>query len=285
MMTRSSTQVSFGIALLASLLSLAAVDRAFGEDSIDLHELNQLQVSGSDSFAPFPMADAEADNSMFTECSLSDDVAQRRFYISGILGASWMRLASGGVNTAEGSFANTGTDNEPLFTAGGALGVSFARSNGALRWEVEGRGRNNFSGTTGGFQPPSPTFAYGIQVTDNWLLTTNLWRDFWLTDRMGVYGGGGIGGGGYQLAVNDGVVDGAGSVTSLAWQAGGGVIYQVSQRVTLDLGYRYFGLGTGNTQLNTLAGGTPAGSYSSSLSANELLFSIRVYEPFAMLRR
>lgn len=115
---------------------------------------------------------------------------------------------------------------------------------------------------------------------------TNLWRDYSLTKRLGVYGGGGIGGGGYRLAVTDplAIVAGSSVASEFAWQAGGGVTCRFGPRVTLDLGYRFFEIGTASTPL-LLGDGSPAGTYTSAFSASELLLSVRIYEPFRQLRR
>jgi len=67
------------------------------------------------------------------------DLPKRRFYITGIIGASSGTLQSGGINT-EGGFENTGRVRDRLLAAGGAIGEAFERSNGLLRLEIEGRG-------------------------------------------------------------------------------------------------------------------------------------------------
>ena len=90
-------------------------------------------------------------------CGVVDaDRPSRRFYITGIIGASFGTLQSGGVNT-EGDFFNTGRATDSLLTAGGAVGMAFDRTDGLLRLEVEGRGRDALQGQTNSFQPPTPT--------------------------------------------------------------------------------------------------------------------------------
>ena len=55
----------------------------------------------------------------------------------------------------------------------------------------------------------------------------NAWRDLEVTDRVALYLGGGIGGGGYTVAFNGGFpalgvgLSGSTAVTGFAWQAGG----------------------------------------------------------------
>jgi len=116
---------------------------------------------------------------------------------------------------------------------------------------------------------------------------TNFWRDYFFTDRFGVYGGGGFGVGGYQYSMqgSDGQIPLSGSsvVNTFAWQVGTGVTYQLSDRITFDTGYRFFAMTPGATPLAVTDGGRveqPVGSYTSAFSASELLVSIRIYEPF-----
>jgi opacity protein-like surface antigen len=211
---------------------------------------------------------------------LGDDRPARRFYITGIIGASFGTLQSGGVNT-EGNFPNTGRASDSLLTAGGALGTAFDRSNGLLRLEVEGRGRDALSGRTNSFEPPTPSFFYSVRASDGWSVMANAWRDWSLTERLGFYGGGGIGAGGYRLNVNDSVVSGYGHVGGFAWQAGTGTTFQITDRTTIDLGYRFFDTVSDGLPLSVSGfGGRPAGSYLSNFYASELLLSVRIYEPF-----
>lgn len=213
-------------------------------------------------------------------CGLGADRPSRRFYITGIIGASFGTLQSGGINT-EGNFPNTGRASDSLLTAGGALGTAFDRANGLLRLEVEGRGRDALQGSTNSFEPPTPTYFYSVRASDGWSVMANAWRDWYLTQRLGFYGGGGIGAGGYRLTVNDSVVSGYGHVGGFAWQAGTGTTYRITDRTTVDLGYRFFDTVSDSLPLTTIgAGGLPAGSYLSNFYASELLLSVRIYEPF-----
>ena len=203
---------------------------------------------------------------------------QDRFYLAPIVGASWAQVL-------DSDFQPVVASN--LFTAGGAGGMAFARDNGQLRLEFEGRYRDSFD--VRAVQGP---LTLDLGIVDNWSTMVNAWRDFSITDRLGVYGGGGIGAGGYgfnySLTVptpNDGIF-GANRVTEFAWQVGGGVVYALHERITLDLGYRFYSVGLGSTTLNVVSGGTVIGTdlAQSSFAANELLFSLRIYEPFRRWR-
>ncbi len=127
-----------------------------------------------------------------------------RPYVTGIAGASFGTLNTGG----GGGFGGTplgfaGSVNEAMFTGGGAIGVAFDQPSGLLRMEVEGRARGPMQGKTQFFVGeetnvlPIDTVASG-----GWSAMTNFWRDWFLSDRFGVYGGGGFGVGGYQYSTS-----------------------------------------------------------------------------------
>lgn len=209
------------------------------------------------------------------------DLESRRWYVSGIVGGSFMSLSSGGENTIAPA-ANTGTATGGAFTGGGALGLAIPAGSGQWRTEIEGRQRARLAGQTEFVGDP---FLYDVQAADGWSVTANLWRDIALTERTDLYVGGGIGGGGYRLSVDDQIyASGYDRIAEFAWQAGGGVVWIVSERIAIDLGYRFFALDTGSTPLvDSLLGG-PAGAYTSSLSASEVLLTFRLYEPLAVFR-
>lgn len=260
---------------IASLLGQS--DAAFREYPINL--------CGSDNEA----AEAVSDTPDASLCSdggdepvggccgaIDESAADRRFYITGIIGASFATLQSGGVNADP--FLNTGRATDSLLTAGAAAGIALDCNRGLLRMEVEGRGRDALSGYTNSFEPPNPTYFYNVRAVDGWSVMANAWRDWDLTDRLGLYGGGGIGAGGYRLTVDDGVVSGYGHQAGFAWQVGTGATCQITRRTTLDLGYRFFD--TVSDSLPLTFGGAPYGNYQSNFYASELLLSVRIYEPF-----
>ncbi len=223
------------------------------------------------------VADAQADSPAFPQADTG-----ARFYLNGIVGDSFTTLASGGVNTAGGGpVANTGAVVDDLLALGGALGVAASRPGGELRLEVESLGRGTLDGRTNSVFPPE---EYAVRASDSWTVMANLWREVSITDRLGLYAGGGIGAGGYRIAVDDQTVSGADAEAAFAWQVGAGATWRIAPRITLDFGYRFLDLGTVSTPLS-LADGAPAGHYDSSLSASEWLLSVRIYEPFAAFRR
>lgn len=206
----------------------------------------------------------------------------RRFYLSGIVGDAFTTIASGGVNTAGGPpVANTGATASDLLAIGGAIGTSAARSDGEIRFELEALGRGALTGSTDSVFAPQ---EYAVRVSDSWTVMANLWREYSFSDRLGVYGGGGIGAGGYRIAVDDLTASGADVASAFAWQVGTGVTWRLGPRATLDFGYRFLDMGTMTAPLS-LVDGSPAGNYTSALSASQWMLSVRIYEPFAGLRR
>jgi opacity protein-like surface antigen len=189
-----------------------------------------------------------------------DDGTAHRWYVAPIIGASWGRFTYPGTPASQNEYAES-------FTAGGAVGMAFSRPRGQWRVEVAGRYRDGIQN------------EFGQESTDNWSVLCNAWRDVSITKTFGLYGGGGIGAGGYRwssdvVLPNESIIADV-QATQFAWQAGGGVVYAVSDRITLDLGYRFY-------SLNDVRFVVPSngGLYDAQFSASELLFQIRIYEPF-----
>lgn len=197
----------------------------------------------------------------------------RRFYLTSIVG---------------GSFLVVSADNTPAaaLTGGGAAGLALERSNGRIRLEAEGRYRGPIEQTYLGFnQNFSPRHPNPIGIVEGknfggWSVLANVWRDFRLNDHFDVYGGGGIGASGYESSfqqISGPIPEPATSRynTEFAWQAGVGCIWNVNERFAVDASYRLFGTGWTFTRDN-FAFGFPR---------NEILISLRIYEPFRGLLR
>ncbi len=187
----------------------------------------------------------------------ADDNArdERMPYVAGIVGASF---ASDG-----GSF---GSDR--LLAGDAAIGVSVPRPLGAVRLEVEGRQRTALSGTRpvarGDGEPAAAT------IDGEWTTLANVWRDVAVGEHAAVYAGAGAGVGGYRETMASDAAEASSRVADVAWQVGGGATYNVTDRVTLDAGYRYYGVGTNRSV-------EPAG---------EVVFAVRITDPFrGWLRR
>lgn len=99
------------------------------------------------------------------------------------------------------------------------------------------------------------------------------------TDRFGIYAGGGLGGGGYKLgeqtiATGDTIY--ADAKGAFAWQVGAGLIYELTDRLTVDVSYRYYELDT--IQQSSFV--TP-----NQFSSSEVMVGLRLYEPFRHWRK
>jgi len=206
-----------------------------------------------------------------------DDIPEgpdRRFYLTSILGADFGTLSVGDGPNA----------TDPLFTTGAAVGMAFERPQGWFRTEFEARYRDPVSSTV---RDPGLGGTATVTARDGWSTMINAWRDLEVTDRVALYLGGGIGGGGYTAAFDGGypalgvTLSGTTAVTGFAWQAGGGASWLVTERIALDLGYRWYAVDGGPAAIDVA---TPIFSFSDSIGTNfgasELLFSLRVYEPF-----
>lgn len=173
---------------------------------------------------------------------------ERTAYVAGIVGTSF---------DASTSFGN---GSIPMGDA--AIGVSIPRPAGAVRLELEGRQRNSLSSqqVVRTADPDTTPMA----IDGEWTTMANVWRDVAVGEHAAVYAGAGAGVGGYRETAVDDAAAPSGRVTDLAWQVGGGATYAVTDRVTLDAGYRYYGVGT-DRQVE------PAG---------EVVFAVRIMDPF-----
>jgi opacity protein-like surface antigen len=225
--------------------------------------LASTTAAGADFFRPLDLRDAFA--------------ADTRLYVSGIVGSSWATLTVDEPPSAV----------DPIFTAGGAAGWAFEREAGRLRLEIEGRGRDAL-----GFAEADADQSAAFRATDGWSALVNLWRDIDLSERLSLYAGGGIGGGGYRVALSSAVpaenftVTGNQATGGFAWQAGAGVNYAITDRITLDLGYRFFAIEGGSITATSRQSGVPIDTsrLSSASTASELLLTVRIYEPFRRWR-
>ena len=268
------------IVWMGAVVVTAGFAAAAVPDTIDLSSLDD--VVGSQ--APR--------DSVWDELSLepvsSTRVGEQRFYVTGMLGESFATLAE----PLYQEVSRGSAINRSVLTAGGAAGIAFERDNGRLRIEVEGRGRDDV--TAGLNQSLSEDFTanFNWAAADGWSALFNVWRDFSVSEQVDLYLGGGVGGGGYRYSMA-GSVAFAGEATvlsyasnaqvaSFAWQAGGGVIWNLSNRVALDVGYRFFSIDQSPTTLTGFIDGVPLGSIvlPQQFTASELLFGLRIYEPF-----
>ncbi len=241
-----------------ALTGLAKADNSFPEiDLTSFHDIPSI----------IDACDAPIEN---VSCSTKQNC--RRFYITGLWGVSAATLDN--VTPGLGAF-NTSAN---IFTAGIAGGISLERERGRLRLEAEWLQRDFYRDSIpdplGGLNNP-------IVATENWSVLANVWRDFMITERIGCYGGGGIGGGGLTLEIGDPRnFPPAYTSSAFAWQAGGGLIYEVTDQVTFDVSYRWYQV-NGLTGDDFFGGSNDAVRYGSS----QVMFSLRMFEPLRSLLR
>jgi opacity protein-like surface antigen len=195
----------------------------------------------------------------------------RQFYLGGIVGADFATL--------DKIPPDTTIPNQSIFTAGGTVGMRLKRNKGALRFEFEGRGRDQLEDTKNLI-----LLDVTWRATDSWSTMVNVWRDYKPFESLGIYAGGGIGAGGYRwnLTQTEPAIDVGGSdrVSNFAWQAGGGLFYEISKRATVDLGYRFFSISESTIEYNAFGTQTSPTNF----AASELLLTVRIYEPFRRWR-
>lgn len=209
-----------------------------------------------------------------------------RCYVTGLLGVSFVTLSE---PLHEDIFAGRRL-NRSVLTAGGAAGLAFEREDGQLRVEVEGQGRDDVTASFRDGIVPLFGADFRWAANDGWSALVNVWRDFSITEQVDLYLGGGVGAGGYRYGLDGGVSFFGVAITSVssaqvaafAWQAGGGVVWNVSERVAFDAGYRFFSIDQADTTLHVSAVGMPLASVGllQQYVTSELLFGLRIYEPF-----
>jgi hypothetical protein len=218
-------------------------------------------------------------------------------YVTGSLGISGATGKSGGRTQF---FQNTGSDSDSSPVYGGSAGIAIpinelfptgwddrmrrwrmSLPTWDLRFELEGiAGRDYELRTDGGD-------GYFTEV-DNWAIMQNLWMDlpirepitwafgrFPLLEPVTIYLGVGIGLGVTEFEATDNVSSGDKTNYKFAWQVGAGLAYELTDYVTLSLGYRYFDLGKANLSLST-AGIQNFGKYSMDVQAHEFTSGVRV---------
>lgn len=263
-------------AVLAALTLAAGTVRAALPEPIDLASLDDV---------PAPPA-----SSVWDDVAMQPVAAHRRpeprFYVTGLLGEAFVTLDD---PVYESTFDRR--MNRSVLTSGGAAGVAVERWNGLLRLEVEGRGRDDVTAAFAESLGPFGAADFRWAANDGWSALVNVWRDFTVTDQVDLYFGGGVGGGGYRYALDADIsLFGAPLITAasraqvaaFAWQLGGGAVWNVSERLAFDVGYRFFSIDQANTTVDMSIIGLPVPSMlmPQQYTASELLFGLRVYEPF-----
>lgn len=273
--SRSLAVACAWICFLAALESTLAHEfDADDSDSPSQEVLQREQVVDSSSLEAVNAPAATATDDLFAPSS--------RAYVAPIIGPSWSTLSRSLEDVRLSS------SNGNLFTAGGAIGCTIPSEFGQFRVELESRYRDSYT-----VRKTTEVGVSGFRVGDNWSVLANTWLDFQVTKDFGMYAGGGLGGGGYSMTAagisygGDFVVTGQSKVATFAWQAGGGVIYALNDRVHFDVGYRFYNVADGTLPLTFFGDNLPlgTGNLTTSFTASELLFSLRIYDPLSPSKR
>lgn len=198
----------------------------------------------------------------------SNDV---KFYLEGEVGASFAHFDSGGYNT-RGPHNNTGDDSDTTVVPGVHFGAglfSFLRADLGFNY------RGNLDFTTNSFQPPVPTFFYKTKVDDTYTLMASLYFEPIHCGKWTPYIGAGVGSAWIESKTSDTVVQGSSKETNFAWQAEAGIQRELTEHLTLRLGYRYIDMGSTKIALNAIDSGVSAGSLKGTLTAQEVTLGLR----------
>ena len=89
------------------------------------------------------------------------------------------------------------------------------------------------------------------------------------------YIGAGVGSAWTKIKTNDGVVEAKDTDTNFAWQAEAGLQRELTEHLTLKLGYRYVDMGTSKIPLEGIGNHVAAGDYKADLTAHEVIVGLR----------
>jgi opacity protein-like surface antigen len=196
----------------------------------------------------------------------SDDF---RLYVEGEVGGSFADFDSGGWNAEPFKNTSGGTD-ESIIT-----GVHFgAELFEYLRADIGFSYRDDLDFTTNGY-PLSPNSYYKTKIEDTYTLMFSLYFEPLRFEKFTPYIGAGIGSTWTKISTNDTVVKGSRDKAIFSWQAEAGIQYDLTQHLTLKLGYRYIDLGNLEIHLRSVEDGTHYGKYRGELTANEVILGIR----------
>jgi hypothetical protein len=202
---------------------------------------------------------------------------------------------SGGFADAGGStpfFDNTGSDSDSSPTYSATFGFEAPMNeplpenwqskvpNWPVMVEIEFTGGRDYEFLTDGADP------YRSEVT-SWTVFNNARFDLplyvpieWAFGRlpilepMSFYTKVGIGMAINDVATTDNVSRGSDTILNFAWQAGGGLAYEISENISVSVGYNYVDLGDSDVKL--AVGPTAFGNHSLHVSAHELSTALRV---------
>jgi opacity protein-like surface antigen len=213
------------------------------------------------------------------------------FYASGNLAISGATGETSG-ETEFFSLSGSDTDTAPVY--GGTLGYGFELSEPVdrvgkyrmprigIRNEVAAEGGRDYEMRTQG----GDGFFTKVQ---SWSVMQNLWFDVpvhdmtsWFMGRVPIlmplqlYVGGGVGVSALDTKTTDNFTRASKEFYNFSWQAGTGFSYELTDRVTISMGYRYIDPGDFDLKLRISPDADPFGKFSMDLEAHEFTTALRV---------
>jgi hypothetical protein len=231
---------------------------------------------------------------LLTICALLASTTGARagdLYLAGQLAISWADGSSGG---ATDFFANSGSDSDSSPTFGPAFGYEFPLAelfprdwdsplpSWPVRFELEGVFGRDYELVTQGGDP------YLTQMS-SWAVYQNLAFDLpvhgavsWAVGRVPLIEPmsfsllAGVGLAGSDIETSNNVLSGEDDSLDFTWQAGAGFAYRLTDRVSVDFGYRFTDLGSFRYTLRSPPQQEPLGSFSMDLLSHEFKAGLRV---------
>ena len=220
-------------------------------------------------------------------------------YVTGILGLGPGTAETGGsvdFGGGGGTFSNAGSDmdSSPIYGAAFGLEVSLADvfpeswdkplPEYAMRFELEGVFGRDYELVTDSGTDPYLSRVQSWSTVLNWYMdfpvhagVSKLFGRVPLIEPLSFGIGAGLGLGCTSIDSTNNAVFGKTDDFHLTWQGGAGFGYELTDRVTLGLDYRYVSLGSHDFALFTNANPNPVGSFSADLASHELALGVRVH--------
>lgn len=193
-----------------------------------------------------------------------------KFYFEGEVGASFVDLDSGGINTA-GPHKNTGDDRDRVVVPGAHFGAELFRF---LRADIGFNYRRSLNFTTNSFEPPVPTFFYETDADTSSLMFSLFFEPIHYK-KWTPYMGAGVGSTWIDIKTNDTFVHGSEKETNFAWQVEAGIQYELTKHFALRLGYRYIDMGSVDIPLEVISSSAPVGQLKADLTAHDVVLGLR----------
>jgi opacity protein-like surface antigen len=213
------------------------------------------------------------------------------FYVSGNLAISG---ATGDTSGQTEFFSISGSDTDSAPVYGGTIGYGFKMSEPIDRvgnYRMPSIGIRNEVAVEGGRDYEMRTRGGDGFFTkvESWSVMQNSWVDVPVHDMVSafmgripilmplqVYVGGGIGVSALDTKTTDNFTRASKEFYNFSWQVGTGLSYELTDRVTFSMGYRYVEPGDFELKLRISPDAEPFGKFKMDLEAHEFTTALRV---------